>query len=416
MPANAVVLERLLRSIHRAIMVLAVLFLLSVGVTGVWMQGIDIKTILAHAPASDPTMQSIRDGISGPPNFFVISLPDYTAADLPASLDVRGAMAEVLRAARREVGGAALDFIELRVSDHGPVGLVQSLNQLRTFDVRSGQLLKTDVAQPIEIPMRPGSLRDKIKSWHRMVVFGSGAAWIELATTLALAFMVVSGLWIYIRLLMAERQKGRKNWFWARGDRWRTLHRSVGWVACLFLLAIATSGLLLATDSIAGQSYLASLGMKIPGLNGANPLMTSAASPLIDDALPDMLGVTMAAAARVRGDDPVRVIRLRYYAGMPQGVVITGGAESRQLVFNAATGARASSYEKGYPKTPFPFGWHFHELVKRIHRGDFFGMTGRWTDLFAGLSLVFLATSGLVMYSKMLNQRRRSGRDGLFWR
>jgi uncharacterized iron-regulated membrane protein len=415
MPVNAVVWEKLVRSVHRSTMVIAVVVLLSVGVTGVWMQGIDLQTILAHAPASDPTMQSIRDGISGPPNFFVISVEDYSAADLPASLDVSAAMATVLNAARREVGQAALDFVELRASDHGPIGLVQSLNQLRTFDARSGQLLKTEIARPIEIPMRPGSLRDKIKSWHRMVIFGSGAAWMELATTVALAVMVLSGLWIYIRLLMAEFKKGRRNWFWSRGERWRTVHRSVAWVASLFLLTVATSGSLLAIDSIAGQSYLASLGMKLPGLNGSNPLMTSAASPLVDGEIPHMVSVTMAEVDHVRDGVPVRVIRLRYYAGMPQGVVVTGGSEPRQLVFNAKTGARASSYEKGYPKTPFPFGWHFHESVKRIHRGDFFGMTGRWTDLFTGLSLVFLSTSGLVMYSKMLILRRRMGRKGLFW-
>jgi hypothetical protein len=128
-----------------------------------------------------------------------------------------------------------------------------------------------------------------------------------------------------------------------------------------------------------------------------------------------MLATTLAATARDAEGTPIKIVRLRNYAGMAQGVVIAGGDESRQLVFNAATGATASSYEKGYPKTPFPFGWHYHEVVKRIHRGDIFGLTGRWMDLLTGLSLVFLATTGLIVYFKAWSQRRRLGRSGLFW-
>jgi len=100
---------------------------------------------------------------------------------------------------------------------------------------------------------------------------------------------------------------------------------------------------------------------------------------------------------------------------MPQGVLITGGDDTQQLVFNADTGKRASMTEPGYPYTGFPFGWEEHELVKKIHRGDALGIPGRLMDLFAGFSLVFLSASGLVMYLDLLRRRRRSGRNQLFW-
>jgi len=37
-------------------------------------------------------------------------------------------------------------------------------------------------------------------------------------------------------------------------------------------------------------------------------------------------------------------------------------------------------------------------------------------DLFAGLSLIFLSCSGLVMYFDMWSKRRELGRSGWFWR
>jgi hypothetical protein len=61
---------------------------------------------------------------------------------------------------------------------------------------------------------------------------------------------------------------------------------------------------------------------------------------------------------------PPRVIRLRNYGGMPQGVIVTGEQEARQLVFNAATGRRATETEPGYPTSGFPFGWQAHQWAK----------------------------------------------------
>lgn len=87
-----------------------------------------------------------------------------------------------------------------------------------------------------------------------------------------------------------------------------------------------------------------------------------------------MLQTTLRAYQVAVPDVPARVIRVRYNGGMPRGVIITGEAEARQLVFNAATGRRATETEPGYPASGFPFGWQAHQWAKSVHCGDFFGM------------------------------------------
>lgn len=136
-----------------------------------------------------------------------------------------------------------------------------------------------------------------------------------------------------------------------------------------------------------------------------------ASSPLKDTELPAMLQVTLVGLQRTAPNTPIKAIRLRYYAGMPQGVVITGGEkETTQLVFNAQTGQPVSETEPGYPATGFPFGWQAHQWGKAIHRGSIIGLPGRFMDLFAGLSMLFLSISGIVMYVDYWKKKRQSKR------
>lgn len=128
-------------------------------------------------------------------------------------------------------------------------------------------------------------------------------------------------------------------------------------------------------------------------------------------------GVYMATHRPVRPmpNTPIRVLRLRVYGGMPQVAIVTGNAATEQVVFNAITGRRASQTEPGYPEVGFPFGWQAHQTAKKIHRGDYIGLSGRWMDLFAGLSMVFLSVSATVMYFNMWSKRRQTGGSGLMW-
>jgi PepSY-associated TM region len=236
MPVKKMSWEKPFRFVHRSAMVFGALFLIYVGITGVILQGIDLKTVAAYLPATDATMQSIRDGISGPPNFYVITNADYAAPSFPKSFDSQAAIRVVSEAARQTFGKENVDFVELRMRGSHPVGVVQAAGRLDTFDAQNGKLVATSAAKPIEIPNRPGSARDVVKSWHRMVAFGSFVAWVELATTLMLVIMTISGLGLYARMLILELKNGRRSLFWFRGDGWRALHRSVALVAAAFLL------------------------------------------------------------------------------------------------------------------------------------------------------------------------------------
>ncbi len=397
-----------IRSYHRILGSMIAAFLLYFGITGTIVQGVDLRALLMHAPASDPDIKAIRESIDGTANFSVIDTPDYDAHVLPAGLDRKAALATVLKAARITVPQASLKFVELRMIENRPVGQVMAGETLLRFDALSGQRLAIPTV-PVRHGPEPSNHRSA-KQWHRLAALTDWVLWFNSLIGIALGVMIVTGLILYIQLYRARARTGRKALFWSAGGPWKTLHRGVALVAAAFLSAVAVSGTLLSIDSFALQIYRANPGANL--IHGfPSGMSEDLSSPLTDDRLRVMLDTTLAAY----GDAPIRVIRLRYFAGMPQGAIITGGT-AQQLVFNAGTGRRVSMTERGYPYTGFPFGWREHELMKRIHRGDVIGLPGRFMDLFAGLSLIYLSASGLWMYFDLWKRRKAQGRKQAFWR
>ena len=93
-------------------------------------------------------------------------------------------------------------------------------------------------------------------------------------------------------------------------------------------------------------------------------------TPLSDAKVPAMLGTTLSAYRAAQDASPIKVLRLRHFSGMPQGVIVAGvGDDTHQLVYNADTGKSASMTEPSYPYSGFPFGWEEHELVKLAAQG-----------------------------------------------
>jgi uncharacterized iron-regulated membrane protein len=240
-------------------------------------------------------------------------------------------------------------------------------------------------------------------------------SWLNGLIGIGLFVMIVTGLVLYFQLLRARGRAGLNAIFWSAGGWWRSLHRWVSITAALFLMVVSATGTLLSIDSLSLGIY--QLTHKSAGKYSRFPIgmIGDFSSPLSDTKLPTMLETTLAAYHSTQDDMPIKVLRIRYFSGMPQGVIVTGGDDTRQLVFNADTGRRASMTEPGYPDVAFPFGWEEHELVKQIHRGDAFGVPGRLMDVFAGLSLVFLSLSGLIMYLDLWRRRWRAGRKQMFW-
>jgi uncharacterized iron-regulated membrane protein len=144
------------------------------------------------------------------------------------------------------------------------------------------------------------------------------------------------------------------------------------------------------------------------GNGGGNGGGADPAVPLQDAYLASMLRITLAAQQSALPNTPLKVVRLRNYAGMPQGVVITGGADTKQIVFNAQSGKAVSETEAGYPPTGFPFGWQAHQNAKNIHRGGIIGVPGRLMDLFAGLALFYLSINGIALYFDYRKLKRKT--------
>jgi uncharacterized iron-regulated membrane protein len=360
-----------------------------------------------------------------------------------------------------------LSWIELRMAEGVPIGQAMLGTKLVAFNAISG--LPVGPVPPANLPQGrglPPSLRQKLKTLHRFWDSSqTPGVYFEFLSGIVLWTMILSGLIMYFRLLGTRARQGRSSLFWIKGGGgwWRSLHRLISVVAALFLLWMSFTGTWIGFESSAGpvkrlfapkpvvfartaaQAAASVLqgqqpqgqpvnggqqaqaqapgqpGTRPGGPGGGGPRGGGLRNPL-DFILPlrdlevrQMTAVTMNSMQQLYPALPIKVVRLRTYGQTKQGVVITGGDETNQYVFNADTGQPASLSEQGYPEGGFPFGTQVHENIKHLHSGAYFGIPARLMNLFAGFCLTFLSISGLVMYFDMWRKRRNTGKKGLFW-
>lgn len=401
-----------MRKIHRILAIFAIFFGLYMSVSGILLQSIDLKTILSHAPASDANLRAIREGRDGPANFQVATDADFTAQALPAAFDYDRALATVMPAARRELAGADARFVEFRMVDGRPVGQVSSNGKVLRIDASDGRVLigaDTAAPPPAAVAGNRPALRNTVKNFHRMLAYGDIGQILFVVFAIGMCVMLATGLILYFRMLAMRRRMHRRALFWSGGGAWRGLHRGLAIAAALFLIVVVGSGTIEAIGSLGVVVYRNLHHGKRPGLTA------DVSAPLADRALPRLLHGTLDGYRAGHPATPIRVVRLRSFAGNPQGVVVTGGDDARQFAYDATTGAPAGLSGPNYPFTGQTFGWASDQFFKGIHRGDAFGLTGRWMSLLTGLALLFLSISGMMMYGSMWNKRRRAGRSGPFW-
>lgn len=388
-----------MKTVHRVGAVIAALLMLYLGATGTMMQLLDLHAILSHAPESDPTMLSIHEGENGGFDFAVLSVKDLDAAPLPSDLDYEQALTTTLAATHQAAPATKPRFVELRMSGASPIGQAGLGKDLKAFDLGAGGPTATVTAKPSRPPPSPRQqLKELHRFWSRKDVPG---VWFELLSGLVLWGLIITGLTLYFRMLSGRMKLGRNNPFWMAGGAWRSLHRMISVAAAVFLIAIAASGAWLGFESV---WHLFGKRTRI-----------DMSAPLDDATAIRMASATLTAFRRLEPETPIKVLRVRIYGPMKQGVVITGGEETRQLIFNTETGKVTTLAEPGYPSSGFPLGVQVHEDVKHFHSGHMFGLPARAMNLFAGLSLIFLSVSGLVMYADLWLRRRKLGRNGLFW-
>jgi len=434
--------------LHRTFGIVVVLVLFYIPLTGTLIQLADLRALVSHAPAADPDMQDMRVHGNGPPNYAVLSLPDYTAPALPTGLDYTESFARIAALAHAAAPGAPLRLIELRMAEGKPAGHVQVGAEHLIFDLSSGAPLPAADLPPVNPGKLVPSARETFKAFHRFMFMSRWGVAVNVVAGLVFGLMVFTGLVHYFRLLASRRKVGRGAPLWRAGGWWRDLHRWLSVVAGIFVIVLVVSGFALAINCL-GQDLNTRAVPRAP--SGAIPsAQTSpppdselaaithtsfrelfywvhgpisdaipsdkASSPLRDSELAAMTHTTLSAFHDAMPGTAIKVLRLRYFAGYPQGIVVTAGHDTAQFVFNAATGRPMSETEPGYPSTGFPIGWQAYQWLKAIHSGEMFGMSGRSFQTLGGLAMVYLSVSGIVMYYRMWVRRRRSGRQALFWR
>ncbi len=377
---------------HRRFALFASLFLAFIAVTGTGIQLADLRALVTHAPETDPDMRLMRQHIYGPPNYAVVSAPDYSASMLPRNLDLVAAIRRAVALGRDSAPGQPMQLVELRTAAGKPAVHVQMGSDHKMFDLATGVPLPESFLPPPQPGSKDSAPRLTFKKLHKFDAFGRQGTVINGLAAMALALLIVTGLFHYARLYKARAKAGRRSPWWRAGGLLRTLHRCVAITAFLPVLWIAISGFLLSVDNVGAFVHTVTHGPRKP-----EDFEGEKSSPLADDQVEAMTRTTLAAFETAMPGVGIKVLRLRTFVGYPQGVIVAGDAETSQFVFNAQTGLPMRMWEKGYPDLTFPAGWELHQKLKRIHRGDIFGLPGRWLDLAGALSLVYLSLSGIVM-------------------
>ncbi len=413
----------MLRSIHRIVAILIVLVTLYLGVTGTLIEAVDLRTLMTDPQPFDPDLMAMREDFEGPPNFRVLKTSDHLAGTIPDQADYAALLERVAKAARAENPGLPLRYAELRVAEGRVIGQVKIGERELRYDALTAAPLGAP-PQGLDGPRHPPSLRNTIKSLHRMTSFGNWALWINVVTAAGLILLIVTGVILYVRIYRVRLRIKRPNPFWSVGGTWRALHRSISIACALFLTIVVLSGAWLAYESLIYGMYNAAHRPAQPmaerssgkSRGPATGNYADVSSPLRDEELAPMLRTTLGTYHRIMPDLAIRAVRLRYFAGMPQGVVITDGYRAQQIDIDTATGRRVSRTEASYPETGFPFGWEAHQIAKGVHRGDYFGVGARAMSIIAGVAMIYLSVSGIALYAAMWRKRRESGRKAFFWK
>jgi len=284
------------------------------------------------------------------------------------------------------------------------------------FYADTGAPMTDDVADAVAVDPPNHQFRNWIKSWHRGNIIGFTGQWIGILTGLSLIAMVVTGVYFYFQLWNARRAIGKGGFFWtSRESIWRRLHRFTAIVSAVFVLNIAISGVVLGSGELILDYYLQD-HIGFDPYPRPTPLPAQSSAPLPHNYIP-MLQTSYQAALTQNPQALITSVTLVERGdGVPHGLVVLGGPTPQTLAFNALTGAPVTDWATGGVQVGQGYYADWHQIVKRIHRGDIIGsFSGRYIDIAAGLCFLYLVISSFVMYTDLFTKRRELGRKGLFW-
>lgn len=329
--------------------------------------------------------------------------PQTLAAGITAALRTAQPMA-VASADLRLVGG--VPRLQLGQADGNRA-------TLRRFYAISGKLMPDAIADQT-VPPANTELRNTIKAFHKGDAYGLAGQIVGLIAGLGLLTMTLTGLRTYIPLLRARRRLGRNGLFWVtKNEPLRQYHRWIAVVAAAFLLNIALTGIVLAAAEIQLNLFL-HYHVGSPPYPRPTPLPAMSDAPIKGDIL--TLFETAYTAAAHTGHD-VRAITLINRQGSTRALITVGGAQPQIIALDPVSGKSVRDWATGGFQRGNGYFGDWHQMVKRMHRGDIVGtFAGRYMDITAGLALFYLTASGLLMVRRMVRQRRAAGRPGWFWK
>ena len=172
----------------------------------------------------------------------------------------------------------------------------------------------------------------------------------------------------------------------------RKVHRWISLAAALFLLIVATTGVILQVQRLMGDDEdhdrEAPIALSMPA-----------------DAYASMLAKTLTVARVREPKRPITSIELLLTGDEPKGVVTFPGEPGRQITVDPRDGKVLKDEEH-----------EAESLILRIHSGEILGEPGVVLGVFWGSALVLLSITGFIVYLELYRRRRKaSGKNGLFW-
>lgn len=141
---------------------------------------------------------AMREAFDGPGSYDVRAVKDSRAPALPTNADLAGILSRTMQSARLTVDNIPLRYVELRMEDNKPVGIVESTGRLAEFDEMTGQIITTGPSNRTDSE-QPDFARNTWKHLHRMTTFGNYALYINVIVGVGLSMMIATGLMPYFK-------------------------------------------------------------------------------------------------------------------------------------------------------------------------------------------------------------------------
>jgi uncharacterized iron-regulated membrane protein len=179
---------------------------------------------------------------------------------------------------------------------------------------------------------------------------------------------------------------------------WRKWHRWVAFPAAFFLLFAAATGFLVAFTEFFGEAE----ALREATRDLVSPVTTASASTVWSVPIAKALAAVTARA----GASPIDSLTIQFKGEQPTVSVFTGrptGGEDRKFVVDARSGALLAI--DTYADKPF---------LNRLHSGEAFGDGGLVFAMAWALALIFLTSTGLLIYF-LMRPKKSAGLQQVFW-